>query len=159
MKLPLFILGLIFTSESLFRLFEFGGTPHKFFPLNGIELRTDTYVYFLFEHLKVIGLGTIIFIQDRKCLWVPLLFVVDLMIYMLNYNSTLDYIGVFPIGADVIKMVIFIFIILSYGRKAYIDYVAGDSVNTVHNATHLYQPLENMARTSEEKRYIKTIKR
>lgn len=106
MRKAYFIIALIFIAETLFKLFKFPGM-HHFFPFNPTELTTETYIYFLFEYLKVIGLVTILYIENTRYRWLLGLFIADLAIYLLNYSSTLCYISGFPIGMDIIKLVIF----------------------------------------------------
>lgn len=113
-----FILALIFLSETLFRLFPYPSEQHSFFLLNPIELHTDTYLYFLFEHLKVIGLVYTLYVENIRYRFVLFLFIADLIVYLLNYSSTLTYIYGVPVGMDLIKLIIFIVVIADHERRS-----------------------------------------
>jgi len=107
MRKTYFIIALIFISETLFRLINFPDGLYTPFILNSIQITIDSYVYFLFEYVKVIGLVYILYIEKTQYRWLLYLFIADLAIYLLNYSSTLTYIFGIPIGMDMIKLVIF----------------------------------------------------
>lgn len=84
-----------------------------FYPFN--PQFTDTirwYVYHIFEHYKVIGFCVCIAIVFTRFLWLPLLFSLDLISYLLNYSSTWAIVDGFPIGMDLLKSVTFTVVVL-----------------------------------------------
>lgn len=163
MRKTTFIIALLFIGETLFRLFPCPADIHRFFPLNPIELATNTYLYFIFEYVKVIGLSYILSIENARYRWVLYLFIADLAIYLLNYTSTLCYISGFPVGMDLIKLGIFgvviIYEALNYnnGRdtdfhehRNFIVYAHGHVPKTLWDKSLKNFPDEKIAKTKQK---------
>lgn len=128
MKRPYFILALIFISETMFRLLPYNPKAnYDLFLTSDHVVNLTNYLYYFFEHLKVIGLIYILYIENTRWRWLLYLFIADLSIYLLNYSSTLTHIGGFPIGMDIVKLIIFGTIIIREaliyhnGRSTYHD--------------------------------------
>lgn len=114
----LFIVALILICEVSFRLWpapprDANGnyieeTQYYFYPLNHHETKSIRWhVYLAFEHVKVLLFAWIAAVVFSRCSFLIWMFAIDLVIFLLNYDSTLFYWGIFPIGADTIKLFIF----------------------------------------------------
>jgi hypothetical protein len=130
MRTTYFIIALILIGETCFRLVpksdsKIDPSPptYDLFLLSDNEVSVLNYVYYLFEYVKVLGLALCLYIEKTRYKFVVILFGIDLLVYLLNYSSTLTYIGGFPIGMDVIKLGIFGVVIireaLNYHRNGH----------------------------------------
>ncbi len=108
MRVSLFIIALIFIGETLFRLLPYNPQAnYDLFLLSDQQVNLTNYLYYFFEHLKVIGLVSILCIENTRWKWLRHLVIIDLVVYILNYSSTLTYIDGFPVGMDALKLIIF----------------------------------------------------
>lgn len=90
--------------------------PVNYFPFYGVEMYLKTYIYFIFEKLIVIVLAYIIaaeehqFKQETKIFfW---LMVADLIDYLLTYSWVWFRVGTFPVSMNIVKTLVFGFVIL-----------------------------------------------
>lgn len=93
-----------------------------YFPLYDIKLTFQTYVYFICEHLTFIVLTYIIASEARKYRQALTVFfylqVLDLVDYLLTYNTTWFKIGSIPITMNSLSFLIFgLFVWDSYNGK------------------------------------------
>lgn len=112
MKWPYFIVGLILIAETAFRIPYVDETLTPF-PLNKtVEITTSNYLYYGFEHVKVILLVTILYIVNTRYFFLIGLFSIDLIWYLLHYDSTVIAISGFPVGVDLLKVFTLVVIVL-----------------------------------------------
>lgn len=90
--------------------------PINYFPFFGVEMYFKTYIYFIFEKLIAIALAYIIassehqFKQETQIFfW---LMVADLADYLLTYSWIWFRIGTFPVSMNIVKSIVFGFVIL-----------------------------------------------
>lgn len=88
-----------------------------FFPLYDIKLTFQTYVYFLFEHFGMIILSYILAVEVRKYrrevyffFWLQ---VVDMIDYVMTYNTTWFEVGDIQVSMNLISVLVFGIVILT----------------------------------------------
>jgi hypothetical protein len=96
--------------------------PINYFPFYGVEMYLKTYIYFIFEKLIVIALAYIIASEEHKYKQETQIFfwlmVADLVDYLLTYSWVWFRIGSFPVSMNIIKTLIFGFVILRAWNKS-----------------------------------------
>jgi hypothetical protein len=84
------------------------------FLFNEIEIRADTYVWMLFEHLVIVGLSVVLFLQERKYVRAVAVFlglqVIDTIGWILFYEDPLKD---WPFSFNQLKIGIFLLAVIN----------------------------------------------
>lgn len=111
MSMKLILLSVTILLGLVFMALPDNTTPKDFFLFYDINLTFQTYVYFLFEHFIIIILSYIIAVESRQYknevrifFWLQVL---DLVDYVLTYNTPWFHVFNFPISMNVIMVTVF----------------------------------------------------
>lgn len=111
----LLLLYLTFVVSMVF-LLPIETNTYDWFPFADMKLTIQTYLYFIFERVGLIILAYIIASESKEyrgAIWCFfILIVVDLVDYLMTYNSVWFHLSGFPVSMNVVKCVGFGLVIL-----------------------------------------------
>ncbi|MFN7609613.1 MAG: hypothetical protein ACK5QX_01545 [bacterium] len=99
------ILSLIVLAQMVFLKIPFDGNVYDLFPLSGAKCTVQEYFYYLFEHLTILCL---VFMLSRELVSKEvniflLVFLFDLIDFLLTYNSTWFRVFGFGVSYNVVQ--------------------------------------------------------